>query len=148
MVDHGFLDKKTDGYYPTQRLSALPLFDAVSAWMPIDVHQEHADLVDIDSLVVKHAGSTVLLKVRGDSMVDAWLMEEDIVVVDTSLDATVWHMVVAMVDGWYTVKFLMKNKDGTRYFQAANKEKDYPDIYPREEWSIFWVVTGAVRTMV
>jgi SOS-response transcriptional repressor LexA len=39
--------------------------------MPIDVHQEHADLVDIDSLVVKHAGSTVLLKVRGDSMVDA-----------------------------------------------------------------------------
>jgi SOS-response transcriptional repressor LexA len=75
-------------------------------------------------------------------------MEEDIVVVDTSLEATIGHMVVALVDGGYTVKFYMKDSGGTHYFQAANKEKDYPDIYPHEDSSIFGVVTGAVRSMV
>jgi len=148
LIEGWFLEKKQGVYYPTVRLGALPLFESIRAWFPTTVTDETRYDISIESYLVDNPSETILLKVVGDSMIDAGFLEGDIVVVDTSMEADVGQVIVGVVDDEYTMKFYMKDKKGNYFLQAANQHVDYPDIYPQEELRIFGVVVGSFRKLI
>jgi repressor LexA len=75
-------------------------------------------------------------------MIDAGIREGDMVIAERRNNYKVGEIVIAMVDGDYTMKYLRK-KGNEYYLEAANEK--YPDIHPTESFKVEAVVTGVVR---
>ncbi len=143
MLDEWYLTKKDGSYYPAQRLVSLPLFDSVQAGNPIDVYDPQAKQVNVEDFLVDNPTETVLLKVKGESMINAWLYEWDIVVVDKSRQAREGDMVIAFVDNQYTVKRLHKWTETQRELHPDNT--NFSIIRPEHSLEIFGVVVWSMR---
>lgn len=116
----------------------------VKAGFPNPVEDAHGMALDLNELVVKHPVSTFYLRVEGDSMTGAGIQHGDIVAVDKSLEPKTGDIVVAAVDGDFTLKHL--KKEGQKaWLVAANP--DYPPIALHEatDATIWGVVTFMVR---
>jgi repressor LexA len=142
MTEQGYVAKKQGQYLPQDKLVSFPLFESVQAGFPTAVNDEIPHSISIESYLISHPDHTILLKVKGDRMIDAGLYEGDIVIVEKGTTANVGEMVIALVDQEYTVKFLDKDTKGY-FLRAANPA--YPDIRPSEELKIFGVVVGSFR---
>lgn len=86
--------------------------------------------------------STFMFTVSGDSMVDAGIFEGDMVVISKTSSAKSGDIVLANVDGEYTLKYFRK-KDQKIYLEPANEK--YPIIIPEKTFEIFGVMHGLVR---
>ena len=109
--------------------------------------EDHAiERVDLNKVLIKHPQATFLMRVRGDSMREAGIDDGDVVLVDRAIKATHGHVVVAVVDGEFTVKRLWQRGRNVK-LQPANPT--YPDILPRDGQTIeVWgVVTNAIKAM-
>ena len=129
---------------PVKRFSR-PLFLSVVAAgfpSPADDHLER-DL-DLHELLISHPAATYYVRLSGDSMKDAGLYDGDILVVDRSLEPAHGNIVVAVLDGEFTVKRLCK-KDGQVQLQPENSR--FPVILVSEDRDllIWGVVTGSIR---
>jgi len=145
-VDHGFVEKMDKGRLkPGANLLGLPLFSSVSAGPPTDEEEILLDRVDLNDYLIKKPESTVLINVRGDSMTDAGIHEGDKVIVDREAKANIGNIVVAIVDGEYTIKYFDKSKDGRIVLQPGNT--NYQPIIPQNEMCIFGKVVGVIRKM-
>jgi DNA polymerase V len=119
----------------------LPLFSSyVRAGFPnpADDHQE-AD-IDLNALLVRNPAATFLLRVAGESMINAGIYPDDVVVVDRSLTVQQRDVVVAEVEGEFTIKrFLRQN----RKIILAPENPAFRSLVfsPEMELSIFGVVT-------
>lgn len=122
--------------------AALPLLGSVAAGFPIPAEEDLADTMSLDEFLVENPEGTFLLKVSGDSMVDAGIMPGDLLVVDRAATPRAGQIVVAEVDREWTVKYL-RLKGGKPYLEAANAR--YPDIVPVDRLQIAAVVRGVVR---
>src|SRR5210317_453968 len=109
---------------------------------PADDHAEKR--LDLNEYLINQAESTFFVRIKGDSMVDAGILDNDIVIVDRSKSAAINDIVLASIDGEFTVKVLTKNNKGP-YLMPANKE--FKPIYIEEgsQFEIWGVVTGSVR---
>ena len=83
-----------------------------------------------------------MLKVKGDSMNDAGIMAGDYVIVERKKTASVGDIIIAEIDGAWTMKYLRKDAKGY-YLEAANRS--YKPIRPKEELLISAVVKAVVR---
>jgi len=147
LSDKGYLELiKNRGYrLPQQERPALvdlPLMGAVQAGLPNDSQEAGTDTMSIPGAMVPSPQRSFLLKVRGNSMSEAGIHEDDIVIVDGARKANVGDVVVALVGDQTTVKRLSKLKNRL-YLKAESAEHE--DIYPNEEWEIQGVVTGLWR---
>ena len=75
-------------------------------------------------------------------MKDAGIQEGDLVIVERKNNAREGDIVVAELDGEWTLKYLRKGSQGF-YLEAANDE--YPDLYPSEDLKIGGIVRGVLR---
>ncbi|MBU2259023.1 transcriptional repressor LexA, partial [Patescibacteria group bacterium] len=117
----------------------LPLFGPISAGFAAPVEEQAEEMVTLDDYMVKDKDATFLLRVKGDSMIDAGIFEGDLVIVERGKEPKVGDIVVAILDGEFTLKRLKKSK-GKFYLQAENPE--YPDMYAMEELQSAGVVQG------
>jgi len=140
----GYLDTTPDRRLaPTRRFFERQLADApVQAGMPSPVEDTHGDALTIDDYLIDRPSQTVLIRVRGDSMIDAGILEGDLVVVEKSASAKRGDIVVAIVDGQFTLKRL--DLDRGR-FVLVPENKAYPVIRPEGALEIFGVMVGLVR---
>lgn len=86
--------------------------------------------------------STFLFSVIGDSMIGLGIFEGDTVIIHKCKEAKSGDIVLAFIDGGYTLKTLRK-KDGEVWLEPANPK--YPVLRPKETLEIFGVVRGVVR---
>ncbi len=113
----------------------------VAAGFPSPATEDLQDTITIDEYLVRHPAQTVLVTVKGDSLIDAGICPGDIVVVEKRNAAHPGDIVVAIVDSDFTIKTLAK--EGERFvLQPANK--GYPVLRPKE-LEIFGVVVGSFR---
>jgi len=146
LVEQGFIEKMEKGRLkPGPHLLGLPLFASVQAGAPTAEEEILIDHVDLNEYLVKKPGRTVLINVRGESMIDAGIHEGDKVIVEIGATAQVGNVVVAVVDGDYTVKFLDESPNGHLILQPANPK--FSPIVPRGELKIFGKVVAVVRKM-
>lgn len=97
----------------------------------------------LDQLLVSRPSKTVFLKVRGESMVDAGILSGDVAVVETSLAATHGDIVIAEIDGSYTIKELRIDQGRHR---LVSHGVDTRALVPKETLNIIGVVRGIVRS--
>lgn len=126
---------------------ALPLFmDKVPAGFPSPATDYVEARLDLNKLVIQHVESTFFLRAKGLSMLGAGIHDGDVLVVDRSIKPSHGHVVIAIVDGDFTVKRLFKKGESVR-LTAENAE--FPDITFREgqELQIWGVVTNVVHKL-
>ena len=81
--------------------------------------------IDLNEALIRHPSSTFFLRVSGDSMIDAGIQHGDLLVVDRSLEARPGQIVVAVLDGAFTLKRLARHQGRLR-LEAANSA--YPPL--------------------
>ena len=97
---------------------SIPLLGRIRAGLPLEPIENIEDYISIDKNIAR-SGKYFALRVRGDSMVDAGIFENDIVIVRQQFVADNNDIVVAMVEGEATVKKLHKT-NGEIYLKPAN----------------------------
>lgn len=121
---------------------SLPLFGPIAAGFAAPVEEQAEETVSLEDYLVHDRSSTFLLRVKGDSMINAGIHEGDLVIVERGRPPKVNDIVVGVLDGEFTLKRLKKDK-GKFYLQAENP--DYPDLYALDELQTAGVVVGVVR---
>jgi SOS regulatory protein LexA len=139
----GFLDQGPDRrLQPGQRFFERDVADSVRAGLPQPANDDVGRVVSVDEHLIKSPSRTVMLTVKGDSMIDAGLLPGDTVIVEKNAPSKPGDIVVAIVDNEYTVKYLEHDKRGF-YLKPGNK--DYPIIRPKESLDLFGKVVGVFR---
>lgn len=147
LTDCGYMKKGPKGKYITtpkfhQRTKVL---GSVSAGFPTPEEEEFSDSVLLDDFLVSNPSNTFMLEVNGDSMIEAGIMDNDYVLVEKGRAPKIGDIVVAEVDGDWTMKYYRKDKKGI-YLEPANPA--YPNIYPEQELTIGGVVISSLRRYV
>lgn len=114
----------------------------VEAGFPSPAEEELADTLSMDDLLIRNPEATFLLKVSGDSMSGAGILPGDMVIVDRGQTPRSGDIVIAEVDGQWTMKYLRK-RGGAVTLLPANPR--YRPIRPRSELRVAGVVTAVVR---
>jgi DNA polymerase V len=116
----------------------------VQAGFPSPATEYEDDSLDINDIVVSNPAATFYVLVKGNSMIDANISEGDVLVVDRSIEAIHGKIVIAVVDGDFTVKTLFL-KDGIVKLVPANS--DYPEIvlHNEQELNIWGVVSYIIH---
>jgi SOS-response transcriptional repressor LexA len=143
----GYLESAPGGkLVPTARFFELPLFDAPVRAGSAEFIEEQtvAELVTVESYLVESPSSTVLVRVRGDSMKDACICDGDLAVVDRALAPAAGAFVIAQVDGNFTLKEL--GYEGKRPILIPHNA-DFQPIRPTSALEVFGVVRGIVRKL-
>ena len=145
LKDAGYVQRVEGRIAPTKRFFARPLVGHVRAGLP-QPRQDDDDfeVLTIDDYLVQDPNRTFLAKVKGDSMKDASLLDGDMVVVHKNCPTKVGDIVVAVIDGQVTVKYLRQQPDGRFFLQPANSA--FADILPEGELEILGVVVGQFRS--
>lgn len=126
----------------------LPMPDAcVRAGFPSPAEDFAVNRLDLTQILVTHPQATYLLRVAGASMREAGIDDGDTLVVDKAIKPQHGHVVVAVVDGEFTVKYLHQ-RAGRVKLKAANPT--FPDIVPRDGQTVeVWgVVTFCIKRFV
>ncbi len=143
LVEEGVVKKDARGRLSPDILTGgIKLLGLVEAGFPSAAEEELLDVMDFDEFLTPNKESSYILRVKGDSMIDAGIREGDMVIAERKNNYKVGQIVIAMVDGDYTMKYL-REKNGKHYLEPANK--NYKDIHPTESFKVEAVVTGVVR---
>lgn len=140
----GMLERTADGdWAPSERFFDRAIAtQPVPAGMPISADSDVHEQITIDRFLIQQPTKTVLIRVKGDSMVDAGIHDGDLAVVERKTEATQGVIVVAVVDDQFTLKTLARDKDGYHLLPA---NPNYPVIRPNGKLEIFGVLVGLVR---
>jgi DNA polymerase V len=124
---------------------ALPLFSAsVKAGFPSPADDHLQRRLDLNEELIAHPASTFLVRVAGDSMQEAGIFNNDTLVVDRSLNPTHKSVIVALLNGEFTVKYFHKI-GGQISLVAANKNYQPITIKPSDDFEVWGVVTNAIH---
>ena len=127
---------------PRSIANPVKVLGTVEAGFPSPAEEELVDTLSLDDYLIQNREATFLLKVSGDSMSGAGILPGDMVIVDKGQAAKNGDIVIAQVDGEWTMKYLRKRGD-TVTLLAANPQ--YQPIKPKQELKIAGVVTAVVR---
>ena len=104
------------------RPAGLPLVGQVAAGEPILAEENIEDYLEVPDVIGGETGDYIL-RVKGDSMIGAGILEDDFVVVRQTAVADDGEIVVAMIDGEATVKSFYREKDKVRLEPANDAYK-------------------------
>ena len=144
MVADEVIDKDSNGKLtPMKIFGQIPILGLVEAGIPTSVDQDNSESLSIDEyLLGNRKNSQYLLEVKGDSMIDEGIREGDLVLVERRGDPKDGDIVIAEVDGGWTMKYF-KKKGGIVYLKPANK--NYSPIYPEYDLKVAAIVKGVIR---
>lgn len=143
LIDERILNKDKEGkLLPNKTLNEVPLLGLVEAGIPTTVDEDTSESIDIDNYLIRNKESTYILEVKGDSMIDEGIKEGDLVIVERKGEPKDGDIVIAEVDGGWTMKYF--KKEGRQiYLLPANK--NYRPIYPQYQMRVAAIVKGVIR---
>lgn len=127
---------------PGSIASPVRVLGTVEAGFPSPAEEELIDTLSLDDLLIQNREATFLLKVSGDSMSGAGILPGDMVLVDKGRPAKSGDIVIAEVDGQWTMKYLRKRGNDVTLLPANPR---YKPVKPKSELKIAGVVTAVVR---
>ena len=143
LIEAGILKKDTKGHLSfAKNVFAIPLVGSIQAGFPSPEEEALCDVMPMDEYLITRPESSFLLKVSGDSMTGAGIMDGDLVIVEKGRSPKTGDIVIAEVDGDWTIKYFHR-KGKQIILEAANPK--YPDITARAELRIGGVVTAVIR---
>ena len=126
----------------------LPYFDGgVSAGFPSPAEDYMHSKLDLNNLLIEHPSATYYVRVNGDSMFGAGILNGDLLIVDRSLEVTNNCIVVAYIDGEFTVKRI-KKINNKMFLQPENKNHQAIEITESMDFELFGVVAHAIHHFI
>jgi SOS regulatory protein LexA len=120
----------------------LRVLGLVEAGFPTPAEEATLDTVSLDEWLVDRREASFMLRVKGESMRDAGIRDGDMVIVERTTNAKLGQIVIAEVDGGWTMKYLRQDQEGF-YLEPANP--DFDNIRPEEDMRISAIVKAVVR---
>jgi repressor LexA len=143
LIDSGFLAKDSSGrLLPSSYFNEVKILGLVEAGIPTLAEQQQLDTVTLDEFLIRNRRETYMLEVSGESMIDAGILPRDLVLVERGKTPKLGDIVIAQVDGNWTIKYLRK-KGNKLYLEPANKK--FRPIFPKHELLIAAVVQAVIR---
>ena len=126
----------------------VPFFGAkVSAGFPSPADDYVEKSLDLNQLLIQKPAATFFVRAQGTSMLGAGIHPNDILVVDKSIKPVDGKIVIAAINGEFTVKRLVKNFDETWVLHPENPGFPYIDIHEDLELVILGVVTSVIHSV-
>lgn len=124
----------------------LPFFDfGISAGFPSPATDLIQESLNLETFLIKNPVATYFIRVIGDSMIEAGIQPDSLLVVDRSVRPQSGDIVVASIDGEFTVKRYTKTKTGIIFLRPENKLYK-PIVVPKDADFILWGVVTSVIT--
>ena len=123
---------------------AVYLDTGISAGFPSPAEDFKEERLSLDSMLVKNKLATFYARVSGQSMVDAGLDDNDLLVIDRSLEPAHNRIAVCFLDGEFTVKRLRVEKDGV-WLQPENENYEPIKITEENDFVIWGIVTNVIK---
>ncbi|MCX6747839.1 MAG: transcriptional repressor LexA, partial [Candidatus Nomurabacteria bacterium] len=121
MIDAGMVAKDHLGrLVPTRSFGEIPMLGLVKAGFPSDAEETILDTMSLEDLLIGKKELTYMLEVDGESMIEAHIQKGDTVLVEKTNQAKDGEIVIAEVDGEFTMKYF-KTKNGKVWLEPANK---------------------------
>jgi SOS regulatory protein LexA len=144
LVAENIVSKDSQGRLIPHKLTGeVPLLGLVEAGIPTVADEVSLDSISFDEYLVSDPSKTYVLEVKGDSMIEEGIHEGDLVVVERKSEPKDGDIVIAEVDGGWTMKFLRKKPGKAAWLEPANR--NYKPIHPENEMRIAAVVKGVIR---
>lgn len=140
----GMLERTPDGdWAPSDSFFERTIASQpVPAGAPVAVSDETCEQVMLDRFLIEKPAQTVIIRVKGESMIDAGIHSGDLAIVERRTHAQPGELVVGIVDDEFTLKKLGRDKEG---FHLIPANPDFSIIRPQGKLEIFGVVVGLVR---
>ena len=144
LEENGFLIRNEKGKIAlTGKLTGtVKLLGNIRAGFPSPAEEELVDTISLDEFLIEKPASTFMLTVSGDSMIEAGIHPGDVVLIDKSAKPKANEIVIAQVDGEWTLKYFGKDRQGV-YLDPANAR--YTRIRPVHSLEIGGVVKAVIR---
>lgn len=143
LAREGVVGKDKQGRIVPQKLYGdVRVLGLVEAGWPSPAEEELVDTMSLDEYLIENKEATYLLRVKGNSMIDAGIQPGDLVIAERTNTPKVGKIVIAEVDGEWTMKYLRRNSKGL-YLEPANRA--YKPIYPKEDLKVVAVIKGVIR---
>ncbi len=125
----------------------IPLVsDHIAAGFPSPGDDYIENRIDLNEELIRHPISTFFLRVKGESMSKAGILDGDLLIVDRSLDPRPGNIVVAILDGSFTLKKLTYKK-GLTYLEAAHPNYPAIDLRNYENGQIWGVAIYSIHRL-
>lgn len=131
---------------PQNKIEIPILNSKVEAGFPTFIEEQVEDKMDLNKYLIKHPSATYFVRVSGDSMIDAGIHDNDILIVDRSISPSNGKIVIAAIDGFLTVKRLV-NRNGKIFLLAENKKFSPIEISLESDLHIWGVVTSVIHIL-
>lgn len=142
LIDVGAIAKSTGGKLVPKGLARqVRVLGTVQAGFPTPAEEEVLDTISLDEYLVRNAEASFLLRVSGESMIDEGIRPDDLVIVERCSNPKNGDIVLAQMDGEWTLKFFEKRGGEVRLIPG---NKNFPVLIPKNELN----VTGIVRSVV
>ena len=143
LVEAGLVAKDHLGrLIPTDSFLEIPLLGLVKAGIPTDVDEEMKETLSLENFLIDKKELTYMLEVDGDSMIEAHVEKGDHVLVEKTNQARDKEIVIAEVDGEFTMKYF--RRDGAKvWLEPANK--NLKPIYPKRSLNVVAKVKAVIR---
>ncbi len=143
LISENIIEKDEQGKLLPKNLNhQLKVLGTIEAGFPTLAEQEIMATISLDQYLLTRPEQNYMLKVTGLSMIEAGIVPDDLVIVEKDKEPKNGDIVVAEVDGSWTMKYFQK-KDGEVVLFPANK--DYPPIRPQNDLRIGGVVTSVIK---
>ena len=143
LIQAGIIERDDKGrLIPCFWKLGLPLMGYVQAGFPSPAEEDLVDTMTLDQYLIRKREASFLLKVSGDSMIEAGILPGDLVIVERGVSPKTGDIVLAQIDREWTLKYYQK--DGKKISLVPANPK-YPTLHAKEELVIAGVVAGSVR---
>lgn len=132
---------KTGRLIPHKAFGDVNMLGFVKAGFPSTV-EELQDTMNIEDYLIKKKESTYILTVDGDSMIDAHIKNGDLVIAERTQNAKDGEIVIAEIDGEWTMKYY-RQQGNKVWLEPANK--NFKPMYPTTSLNVAAVVKGVIR---
>ncbi len=143
LVKLGVIAKSNGGkLVPASLNKPVRVLGTVQAGFPTPAEEEMLDSVSLDDYLIRNPQSSFLVRVAGESMIDEGIRPDDMVIVERGRNPRNGDIVLAQIDGEWTLKFYEKRGAEVRLIPGNKK---FPVLIPKQELNVAGVVSSVVR---
>ena len=132
--------------YRRGKRQAIPLFlTKIAAGFPSPADDFLEKKIDLNEHLIRHPAATFFVRVAGDSMQNAGIFGGDLLIVDRSLEVKDDSIVVAVLNGEFTVKHV-KKAEGKLFLVPANEAYSPLEVTAEMDFTVWGVVTSVIHS--
>ncbi len=131
----------------TQEVEDIPWLGDVAAGIPIEAIENPSETIQVPKSMISKSGQYFALSVVGESMIEAGILDGDVIVCRQQNSADNGQVVIALVDGEATLKTIQKSKQHIELIPANSKMKSFL-VGPDQDFRIAGILVGLMRSYV